>query len=148
MYKIPYYEENVSKKLNGAGGGCVIIADRYYKEWSRLKTNDKIHAEFSKEMDSTTEVKANYNKSIYQEFQELFSNIADLATMNFTHLEVKIFYFEYLVKKEILNDRLRELRDLSKDGLITYLNTSSFKLFSNIHEIEESIFQGNVVLFY
>jgi spore germination protein len=82
------------------------------------------------------------------QFQAYFLNCSDLSVTEFPQLEIKIYYFDYLIEKAIYEQHLSELRKLTKEELQSYLSQSEYKVLQNVTEIEESILSGSGILFF
>jgi spore germination protein len=82
------------------------------------------------------------------QFQAFFQNCSDLSVTEFPQLEIKIYYFDYLIEKAIYEQHLSELRKLTKEELQSYLSQSEYKVLQNVIEIEESILSGSGILFF
>jgi spore germination protein len=82
------------------------------------------------------------------QFQAFFQNCSDLSVTEFPQLEIKIYYFDYLIEKAIYEQHLSELRKLTKEELQSYLSQSEYKVLQNVTEIEESILSGSGILFF
>jgi spore germination protein len=82
------------------------------------------------------------------QFQAFFLNCSDLSVTEFPQLEIKIYYFDYLIEKAIYEQHLSELRKLTKEELQSYLSQSEYKVLQNVTEIEESILSGSGILFF
>ncbi|MFD1739099.1 spore germination protein [Bacillus salitolerans] len=124
--------------------------NRYYKEWEKLsgKSEQTNATELSEEI-APAEVKTQVvPQSLITQFKKRFQNVEDLSNTTFQHIQLDMYYFEYLVTKEILQDRLKEFRHVTKEEIDQYLRESSFKELPTFNEIEYSIFQGNAILFY
>jgi spore germination protein len=118
--------------------------NRYMKELEEElgnRSNEK-----TKENQPKPESKDNQSK--LSEFQSLFANVVDLSCTEFTHLNIKFYYFSYLIDKSILNSHLSDIRKLQIDELTTYLSQSEFKALNKLEEIEEAILSGSGILFH
>jgi spore germination protein len=87
-------------------------------------------------------------QSSISDFQSSFQKIADLSVTEFPHIPIKIYYFSYLIDKNIFNFHLSELRKVSIEQLPSYFSQSEFKIFSNVKDIEDAILGGSGILFY
>jgi spore germination protein len=87
-------------------------------------------------------------QSNISEFHLFFQNCSDLSCTEFPHLEIKIYYFSYLIDKTIYDKYLSNLRNLTKEELEAYLNHSEFQVLPNVTSIEEAILNGSCILFF
>ncbi|MBM7662865.1 hemoglobin-like flavoprotein [Bacillus mesophilus] len=125
--------------------------NRYYKEWEKQAQghNDpSIKTEFSEEITQNTNQPTTSATSLFAQFQKHFELTADLTTVTFKHLGMTIYYFDYLVVKEIFEQRVKDIRELKSDELENYLYRSSYNELTDYSKVEDSIFHGNAILFF
>jgi spore germination protein len=85
--------------------------------------------------------------SIYLQFISNFKSSSDLSVTEFPHLTVKIYYFSYLIKKDLYEQFLSTIRNITLEELQSLLNHSGFKELSDINSVEDAILSGSGVLF-
>ncbi len=86
-------------------------------------------------------------ESILQEFMTNFKNSSDLSVTEFPHLNVKIYYFSYLINKDHYEPFLAKLRNVTLEQIQPFLNQSEFKVLKDINLVEEAILSGSAILF-
>jgi spore germination protein len=91
---------------------------------------------------------SNKNQSNLGLFQRFFQQCADLSVKDFPHLDLKIYYFDYLIDRAVFEQQLNGLRNKTKEEIQKYLNQSEFKILDDILKVEEAVLAGNAVLFF
>jgi spore germination protein len=86
--------------------------------------------------------------SIDNELQYHFKNCDDISKTEFTHLKVKIYYFDHLIDKNLYENFLSKIRNIPLDNFQSLITNSGFRILHQIKQVEESILSGSAILIY
>lgn len=115
--------------------------NRFLEEWKlQVGTNTK--------RDRIQSNPPQMNDTIESQFLIQFKNCSDLSTTEFSHLQLKIYYFNYLIDKNVFEHFLSEIRNITLDDFQSLLNQTEFKALRQISHIEEAILNGSAILFF
>lgn len=120
---------------------------RMRKDRNRFLKDFKRPREIIAENNNTLEQQSSDGESILQKFLTSFKNSSDLSVTEFPLLNLKIYYFSYLINKDHYEQLLAKLRTLTLEQFQSYLKQSDFKALQDMNLVEEAILSGSGILF-
>lgn len=139
MYNLPMLAKNNKNFMMGRMR-MRKNRNRFLEDWKQQgRANDKIEG-FQK---NSTQME----DSLESEFLSLFKNCADLSATEFTHLNIKIYYFDYLVDKNLYENFLSEIRNITLEDFQTLILKTEFRVLQKMNLVEEAILSGSAILF-
>jgi spore germination protein len=121
--------------------------NRYFKELEKQIEKNETTSSHEKTARNAFQNKQD-KKSNISEFQSFFQNCSDLSCTEFPHLDIKIYYFPYLIDKTIYDQHLSEIRNVTKEEFEAYLNQSEFQVLQDVINVEEAVLSGSCILFF
>jgi spore germination protein len=86
-------------------------------------------------------------ETLLEQFNTDFKNSSDLSVTEFPYIQVKIYYFSYLINKDHYEQFLSKLRNITLEELQSFFNHSEFKVLSDMNNVAEAILSGSAIIF-
>lgn len=140
MYNLPDLTKNIKKLMMGRV--------RMQKNRNRFLKNWKLQVNGNTERDGNPSNPLNKKDTIESQFLMQFKNCADLTSTELSYLNLKIYYFDYLIDKNLYENFLSDIRNITPDEFQLLLNQSEIQILQEICHIEDAILTGSVILFF
>lgn len=139
MYNLPLLTKNIKKLTMGRM--------RMRKNRNRFLNDLKLQSRENAKKEGFQINPTEIEDSLESEFLSFFKNCADLSTTEFTHLNIKIYYFDYLIDKNLYESFLSELRNITLEDFQALIVKTEFRVLQKMNLVEEAILSGSAILF-